>query len=159
MKGHEYRDRIAEFIVRNFEQRGLKVYTEVSIGRSVGGTARRVDLFLLHSQRNKACVIECKLQESAGTADQKLMYALQDVEALRLPGFIVYAGKGISDGIRHKLECAASAVYALPRKNQVFIEPNVAELVQALALEFGWFDLLVQGKQAVRLQAEQVSAL
>lgn len=76
MKGHEYRDRIAEFIVRNFEQRGLKVYTEVSLGRSVGGTARRVDLFLLHRQQNKACIIECKLQESTGTADQKLMYAM-----------------------------------------------------------------------------------
>ena len=43
MTGHEYANLIASYIVRHFGPRGLKVYREVNVGKTVIGKNRRLD--------------------------------------------------------------------------------------------------------------------
>ena len=63
---------------------------------------------------NKAFAIECKFQESVGTVDEKIPYALDDLRALPMAGSIAYAGKGFSEGVLHMLRASPHAAYCLP---------------------------------------------
>ena len=72
MKGNEYSDWIAEYIVSNFGERGISVYREVSIGKSIIGKNRRVDVLIVDEKNNKAIAIECKYQATTGTVDEKI---------------------------------------------------------------------------------------
>ncbi len=114
MTGLEYRDLIANYIVANYAGHGLTVFTEVSIGKTIIGKDRRVDIFILREADNKALAVECKFQGTQGTTDEKIPYALQDLEALWLPGCLVYAGEGWSKGVLHTLEASRLAAYCLP---------------------------------------------
>lgn len=142
MTGKEYADRIASYIVANYGARGLKVYREITLGKTIIGKSRKVDLFVLHEPSNQALAIECKYQEGPGTADEKIPYAMDDLAALPVPGWIVYAGGGFSRGVVHLLEASPVAARCLP-------EPSLApggttwELDHALAIVFQWWDVIV----------------
>ena len=56
---------------------------------------------------NKAFAIECKFQDSEGTVDEKIPYALDDLQALPMAGCIAYAGTGFSEGVRYMPSVAA----------------------------------------------------
>ncbi len=103
MKPHEYRDLIAAYIEVNFASRGLVVYTEVPLGKTIIGKNRQLDLLVLRESDERALGIECKYQDSQGTTDEKIPYALQDLEAMWIPGCLVYAGRGWSRGVLHTL--------------------------------------------------------
>ncbi len=60
----------------------MVIYTEVSLGKTIIGKNRRIDVFLLREAHQRALAIECKFQNVSGTADEKIPYALQDLEAL-----------------------------------------------------------------------------
>jgi hypothetical protein len=92
MTGHEYANLIADYLVENFSDRGIIVYREVNIGKSIIGKNRRVDLFVLCGET--AYAIECKYQDSSGTADEKMPYALENMRALNMGGCIVFANPG-----------------------------------------------------------------
>jgi len=114
MTGHVYRDQIAAYIHQEFAQYGLVVYTEVSLGKTIIGKARRVDVFVVREQDQRAIALECKYQGVKGTTDEKISYALHDLGALRIPACLVYAGEGWSKGILHTLEASSLACYCLP---------------------------------------------
>jgi len=82
MTGNEYADLIAAYLVKNFSARGISVYREVSLGKTIIGKNRHVDIFVLHTDSDKALAIECKYQDSAGTVDEKIPYAIQDMNAM-----------------------------------------------------------------------------
>jgi len=107
--GHQYRDLIANYIHHNYAAEGLVVYVEVSLGKTVIGKDRAIDVFVVRPQDRKAIAIECKYQDSLGSVDEKIPYALQDLEALWVPGCLAYAGKGWS---RAMLDWAATAAAA-----------------------------------------------
>src|SRR5689334_19849097 len=86
VQAHDYRDLVATYIDRNFGSQGLAVFTEVSLGRTIIGKSRRIDVFVLRERDQMAFAIECKYQKVSGTADEKIPYALQDLEALWIPG-------------------------------------------------------------------------
>lgn len=141
-----YATLIARYIARAYGGRGIAIYREVFAGKSIIGKNRRVDLLLVSAETRQAYAIECKYQAGQGTADEKIPYALQDIQAMRMPGCIVYAGAGWSEGVLHMLRASAFAAYCLPAEG---LQPSEAtrELDHLLAMNFGWWDILTNGKQ------------
>ncbi len=151
MTGHEYADLIASYIVSNYGGRGADVYREVSIGKSIIGKNRKVDILVLGGGEGFA--IECKYQESQGTADEKIPYTLDDLAALQMRGCVAYAGDGFSPGVIHMLEASELAAYCLPTIGSLTPSKSTRELDHLLAMCFGWWDVLVAGKKPFVLPA------
>ena len=102
------RESVASYSGERFGPRGLKVYREVRVGKSIIGKNRCIDVFCVREADSTAFAIECKFQDSAGTVDEKIPYALDDLDALPMAGCIAYAGKGFSDGVLHMLNAVAA---------------------------------------------------
>lgn len=154
MKGNEYADLIAGYIVSNYESRGIKVYREVGIGKSIIGKNRRVDVLVICETTNSAFAIECKFQGTSGTVDEKLPYALSDMESLQMSGCICYAGDGFSAGVLHMLQASESAAYCLPNPTDLTSCKQTRELDHILAMHFQWWDTLVGNKTPFRLKSQ-----
>ena len=149
MTGAEYATLVASYVSRRFGGRGLKVYREVRVGKSIIGKNRCIDVFCVAAHDNKAFAIECKFQDSAGTVDEKIPYALDDLRALPMAGCIAYAGRGFSDGVLHMLQASPMAAYCLPFENQTESSADTRELDHLLSMYFGWWDVLVAGRMPV----------
>ncbi len=152
MTGNEYANLIAAYLTKNYGARGLAVYREVSLGKSIIGKNRRVDVFAVHNASAKALAIECKVQTSTGTADEKIPYTLQDLAAMHVPAFVVYAGSGFSDGVLHLLRSSERAAYCLPN---IELEPSseTIELDHLVAMTFGWWEAVLREKKPFDLDA------
>lgn len=146
MTGNEYADRIAAYVVKNFAQRGVVVYREVSWGKTIIGKNRHVDVFVVHAASGTAFAIECKYQDSVGTVDEKIPYAIQDMQAMGMPVCLAYAGGGFSDGILHMLAACPIAAYCMP---PLSLDPckETRELDVAIAMAFRWWDVAVVNKK------------
>lgn len=159
MTGNEYRHLIGRYLVSAYSGRDVDVYEEVSVGTSIIGKRRRVDLIVLDAARSRALALECKYQDSSGTADEKIPYALRDLEALRMASAMVYAGRGFSEGVLHLLQSSERAAYCLPgaelspviRRNSESIDSGTWQLDHVLALHFGWWDVILAGKSPLSL--------
>lgn len=148
MTGSEYRDLIASYIHRNFQSAGLVVYTEINLGKTIIGKARKVDVFVVHDATQRALAIECKYQDTKGTTDEKIPYALQDLMALRVPACLSYAGNGWSTGVLHTLAASSLAAYCLPDPADVRRTEYTLELDHVLAATFLlWKDVLPPQRQ------------
>src|SRR5919112_4307729 len=128
MSGAEYANLIAAYVARRFGARGVKVYREIRVGKSIIGKNRCIDVFCVCGSSNKAFAIECKFQDSQGTVDEKIPYALDDLRALPMAGCIAYAGRGFSDGVLHMLAASRHAAYCLPATEQIGSTPETKEL-------------------------------
>ncbi len=146
MKGNEYADLIAAYLTHNYGPRGLLVYREVSLGKSIIGKNRRIDILALDSQSDRVLAIECKYQAVTGTADEKIPYALDDLRALHEPAFVVYGGEGFSQGVIHLLQGSPDAAYCLP---DFSLAPSkvTLELDHAVATTFHWWDAVIKTKK------------
>jgi len=151
MKGGQYSDLIAAYLAKNYGARGLLLYREVSLGKSIIGKNRRIDIFAVHKESAKALAIECKYQGTAGTADEKIPYTLDDLRAMHIPAFVVYAGEGFSAGVLHMLGGSEIAAYCLPEAS---LDPSAEtrELDHVVAMTFGWWDAVLRGKQPFDLE-------
>jgi hypothetical protein len=147
--GAEYANLVASYISNRFGARGLKVYREIRAGKSIIGKNRCIDVLCVCESTNKAFAIECKYQDSQGTVDEKIPYALDDLRALPMAGCIAYAGKGFSDGVLHMLGASEHAAYCLPVIGQTDFAHETKELDHLLAMHFGWWDVLVGNKQPI----------
>ena len=67
MKGNDYRDRIAAYVLAGFGEHGVVVYTEVHLGKTIIGKDRKVDVFVVRQHDQRAVALECKFQDSQGT--------------------------------------------------------------------------------------------
>jgi hypothetical protein len=148
--GHQYRDLIASYIHHNYGPHGLVVYVEIALGKTVIGKDRNIDVFVIRPDDRKAVAIECKYQDSLGTVDEKIPYALQDLEALWVPGCLVYAGKGWSRGVLHSLEASRLAGYCLPERDKLTKTRQTRELDHMLAAVFGFWDLVLPASKRFR---------
>lgn len=159
MTGTDYRRLIARYVLSAHGARGIEVYEEVPLGTSIIGKQRRLDLLVLHRDERRAFALECKYQDSPGTVDEKIPYALQDLAAMALPGVIAYAGSGFSEGVLHLLQSSERAAYCFPpesftpqaRRTGDSIDSGTWQLDHALAVAFGWWDLIVAGRRALVL--------
>ena len=152
MTGTEYANLIARYILKNHGERGIRVYREVSLGKMIIGKNRRIDVFIVHEATQRALAIECKYQDVQGTVDEKIPYALQDMEALRVPGCIAYAGEGFSQGILHMLEASRWAAHCLPDVERLEPGETTWELDHILAATFGWWDIVVSERKRFRAE-------
>jgi hypothetical protein len=143
VKPHDYRDLIASYIETSFGSSGIVVYTEVSLGKTIIGKNRKLDLFALRKSDQRAIALECKYQAVPGTTDEKIPYALQDLEALWIPGCLVYAGEGWSQGVLHTLEGSKRAVFCLPEAPDLARTLATRELDHVLAAVFGLWDEVI----------------
>ena len=149
MTGADYANLIAAYVSRRFGSRTLKVYREIKVGKTIIGKNRCIDIFCVSEDTQKAFAIECKFQESQGTVDEKIPYALDDLRALPMAGCIAYAGQGFSDGVLHMLAASPHAAYCLPLDSQTESTAETKELDHVLAVHFGWWDVLVERKKPV----------
>jgi len=145
--GAEYANLVASYVSRRFGSRGLNVYREIKVGKSIIGKNRSIDIFCVCEPTNKAFAIECKFQDSEGTVDEKIPYALDDLRALPMAGCIAYAGKGFSTGVEHMLQASTRAAYCLPTPGQAELTPTTWELDHLLAVHFEWWDVLIGNKR------------
>ena len=150
MKGSEYRDLIATYLHRTFSSHGLVVYTEVALGKTIIGKDRRIDVFVVRQHDQRAIAIECKYQDSKGTVDEKIPYALQDLEALRVAGCLVYAGDGWSSGVLHTLAASRLAAYCLPDPILLARTDQTIQLDHTIAATFGLWDLVLPASRILR---------
>ena len=144
--GNNYKRLVADYLVGRFDSRGIQVYLEVQLGKSIIGKDRKIDILCVSRDGGKAFAIECKFQESQGTADEKIPYALQDIEAMHVAGCIAYAGSGFSAGVLHMLNASRFAVHCLPTAGQRKMTSETKELDQLLAMHFGWWDEIIGAK-------------
>ena len=149
MTGADYANLVASYISKRFGSRTLKVYREVRVGKTIIGKNRCIDIFCVAEDSQKAFAIECKFQDSQGTVDEKIPYALDDLVALPMAGCIVYAGQGFSDGVLHMLSASRHAAYCFPTPGQTETTADTRELDHVLAAHFGWWDVLIEKKRAV----------
>ena len=149
MTGATYANLIATYLAKRFGSRGLKVYREVRVGKSIIGKNRCIDVFCVREDDNSAFAIECKFQDSPGTVDEKIPYALDDLEALPMAGCIAYAGHGFSEGVLHMLRAAPRAAYCLPAADAGDLFGETWELDHLLAAHFGWWDVVIGGKKPI----------
>ena len=149
MTGTDYANLVATYVARRFALRSLKVYRAVRIGKTIIGKNRCIDIFCVAEESNKAFAVECKFQDSQGTVDEKIPYALDDLLALPMAGCIAYAGQGFSDGVRHMLAASRHAAYCLPAEGQTEMTDATRELDHMLAVHFGWWDVLIERKKPV----------
>jgi hypothetical protein len=143
VQAHDYRDLIAGYIEANFGSRGVVVYTEVPLGKTIIGKNRKLDIFALRKSDQRSLALECKYQRVSGTADEKIPYALQDLDAMWVPGCLVYAGEGWSAGVLHTLEGSRLAVHCLPELPDLARTSATLELDHVLAAVFGLWDFVV----------------
>ena len=134
---------------RRFESRGLKAYREVRVGKTIIAKNRCIDILCVGDNGQKAFAIECKFQDSQGTVDEKIPYALDDLQALPMAGCIAYAGRGFSDGVLHMLNASPRAAYCLPFEGQQDSSSDTRELDHLIAAHFGWWDVIVGSKRPI----------
>src|SRR5215203_5962472 len=123
MTGGEYANLVAGYIAGRFGARGLRVFREIRVGKTIIGKNRCIDIFCVSDDSQKAFAIECKFQDSQGTVDEKIPYALDDLRALPMTGCIAYAGQGFSGGVLHMLAASERAAYCLPPVGQFHPSP------------------------------------
>ncbi len=153
MTGNQYRDLIASYIHENYGPHGLVTYVEVALGKTVIGKDRYIDVFVIRPDDRKAIAIECKYQDSLGTVDEKIPYALQDLEALWVPGVLAYAGKGWSRGVLHTLEGSRLAAYCLPDRETLGMSKATRELDHMIASVFGLWELVLPASKRFKGRA------
>ena len=152
MTGSEYSNLIARYLVHNYGERDLVAYREISLGKSIIGKNRRIDVFVVHEPTQQALAIECKYQGSQGTVDEKIPYTLQDMEVLRVPGIVVYAGDGFSDGVIHMLQASPMGVYCLPDEETLAATTDTRELDHIVAMTFQWWDVVIKGRKPFEVE-------
>jgi hypothetical protein len=147
--GADYSNLIARYLSKRFGPRGLAVYREIRVGKSIIGKNRCIDVFCVRDTDSRAFAVECKYQDSPGTVDEKIPYALDDLDALPMAGCIAYAGRGFSDGVLHMLNASPRAAYCLPLDGQGDSTTDTRELDHLIAAHFGWWDVILGSKRPV----------
>ena len=89
---------------------GLRVGSQVRVGRRLWGAERRIDLVLRDTGSGRSLGIECKYQGVGGSAEEKIPATIQDIAAWPIPGIVVFAGQGFSDNMRAYLHSTGKAV-------------------------------------------------
>ncbi len=92
IKGNELRDNVIELA----KKLKLEYRKEVRAGRRIYGKKRKIDVVLRHPGTGKVLGIECKFQDTPGTAEEKIVATIEDIKHWPIHGIVVIAGKGFS---------------------------------------------------------------
>ena len=83
------------------ERLGLRVDSQIKVGRRLWGAERRIDLVLRYGDSGRSLGIECKYQGVGGSAEEKIPATIQDIAAWPIEGLICFAGPGFTEHIRY----------------------------------------------------------
>lgn len=97
-------------VIHIAEDLGLKVRTQVRVGKRIWGADRRIDVVATDPDTRLSLGLECKFQGSAGSAEEKIPTTIKDIEAWPIRGLVVFAGDGFSDHMRAYLYSTGLAV-------------------------------------------------
>lgn len=89
---------------------GLEARPHVRVGKRLWGRVRVIDVVLRQDQTRKLLGVECKSQETQGSAEEKIPALLQDIGAWPIPGIVVFDGVGFSREMRSYLLSTGKAV-------------------------------------------------
>ena len=92
------------------ERLGLSTAEEVAVGRRLWGSKRRIDVVLTHVDTRRSLGIECKVQTTKGSAEEKIPATILDIAAWPIPGIVVFTGQGFSSEFRSYLHSSGKAV-------------------------------------------------
>lgn len=104
--GNDLRDRVADL----GSTLGLEVETEVSVGRRIWGAKRKIDVVMKHPDTRLSLGVECKFQETRGSAEEKIGTTLQDIKFWPIRGLVVYSGAGFSKNMQAYLVSTGMAI-------------------------------------------------
>ncbi len=105
-KGKKLEERVAE-LARSLE---LEVYSQVRVGRRLWGAERTIDLIVTQPEQRKSLGLECKFQDTRGTAEEKIPATIEDIGAWPIPGLVVFEGEGFTPNMRTYLISTGKAV-------------------------------------------------
>ena len=88
----------------------LEVRTQVKVGRRLWGAVRNIDVVMTRAAANRTLGLECKAQKSGGSAEEKIVATISDIEAWPIPGLVVFGGPGFSDKFVSYLHSTGKAV-------------------------------------------------
>jgi hypothetical protein len=97
-------------VVRLGQTLGLKTEEEVPLGRRLWGSKRRIDVVITHPETRQSLGIECKVQSTKGSAEEKIPATIMDITAWPIPGIVVFSGDGFSPEFRSYLYSSGKAV-------------------------------------------------
>jgi len=102
---------LVDAVIRLAESLGLSHKKEVKSGRRIWGAGRRIDLVLTHQPSRKVLGIECKVQKTPGSAEEKIPSTLKDIEFWPIPGIVVIDGQGFSSNMTGYLMSTGRVVW------------------------------------------------
>lgn len=88
----------------------LQARPGVRVGKRLWGRVRVIDVVLRQDQTRKLLGVECKSQETQGSAEEKIPALIQDIGAWPIPGIVVFDGAGFSREMRSYLLSTGKAV-------------------------------------------------
>jgi len=106
LSGNALEDKVAALA----ESLGLESRRQYRAGRRLWGSERRIDVVLRDKSSRKVLGVECKRQETAGSAEEKIPSTIKDIEAWPIPGLVVFDGPGFSENMRQYLLSTGKAV-------------------------------------------------
>ena len=92
------------------EDLGLKVRSQVRVGKRIWGADRYIDVVLTDPDSRQSLGLECKYQGSTGSAEEKIPTTIRDIEAWPIRGLVVFDGEGFSTNMRAYLHSTGLAV-------------------------------------------------
>jgi hypothetical protein len=103
-------DRLAKEVVRKASELSLDAREQFKCGRRIWGAERRIDVIVTEPISRKRLGIECKAQDSKGTAEEKIVATMQDMNAWPIAGLLVFSGDGFSDKMKSFMVASGKAV-------------------------------------------------
>jgi len=89
---------------------GLKADDEFKLGRRIWGSGRHIDVIAVQEGTRKMLGIECKYQGVAGTAQEKIVATIKDIDTWPIRGVVVFAGEGFTNDFKTYLLSTGKAI-------------------------------------------------
>lgn len=132
--GNDYRDAlIAE--IRSWGIAGLSVYKEVKVGSRFVGSARKLDIVIKYG--DKTLGVEAKYQQTSGTADEKLVYAVEDAKITPIKTLVVLGGQAAKEGMQAFLISSGVGLIVNWSDTDGFDAEGVKSFKQRVYIELG----------------------
>lgn len=93
-------DRLAKLVVELAVGLGLDAQEQYRCGRRIWGAERRIDVIITEPLSRRRLGVECKAQDNKGTAEEKIVATIQDMDAWPISGLLVFSGEGFSDKMK-----------------------------------------------------------
>jgi len=106
---HSHSDLVSE-IARTARHLGLDTRIRVRMGRKIWGRSRTVDVVVRDPRQPLRLGVACMFQREPGTAEERSLATLEDMEAWPIRGLLVFAGDGYSEGFTAYLRARGSAI-------------------------------------------------